>query len=229
MRRIVRRTFADSSGFTLFELLVATAVSSIVMLMIYSAHKTIMFSIRDLAGIAEFHESLNLTFRHLDRDISCIVVNRDNKQLVFKGENAVGSANSAGSISLVTVNRHSFIALGGIEDEAGQTDVKQVKYFLKKDPQYQGLNFLMRAEKNLYDTKTEDGSSDTVAPETESLLLENVVDISFEFMADTKWDSKWSDTNPPRAIRTTLKIRNYRGKEETFTIVSAVHMVKKSS
>jgi hypothetical protein len=207
---------------------VASAISSVIMLMIYSAHKTIMFSVRDLAGIAEFHENINLSMRHIDRDISCIIVNPDNKQLIFKGQNDTGRGASVGSIDMITINRRSFIALGDIDREAGQTDVKQVRYYLKKDPKFQGLFFMMRSEKNLYDTKTEDGNDDTIAPETESLLLENVVDLKFEFMAETKWDDKWSTTTPPRAVRTTIKLKNYRGQDESFSIVSTLHMAKKA-
>lgn len=228
MIKKLRSTCSDQSGFTLIELIVAVAISSLIMLMIYSAHKTVMSSIRDLAGIAEFHENINLTIRHMDRDISCIIVNPDNKQIKFKGENDKGGTLAGGKLNFVTVNRHSFSVLGDVESESNQTDVKAVRYYLKKDPQYQGLFFLMRSEKNLYDTKTEDGNNDTVAPETESLVLENIVDLKFEFIGDGNWDDKWSNDNPPKAIRTTLILRNYRGKEESFIFISNILMTKKS-
>ncbi|MGL4370669.1 MAG: type II secretion system protein GspJ, partial [Spirochaetota bacterium] len=90
------------------------------------------------------------------------------------------------------------------------------------------LFFLMHSEKNLYDTRNEDGAAEAVAPETESLMLENVLDMKCEFTADRTWDTKWSDTAPPKAVRTTLKMKNYRGTEETFVFTTILHRARQS-
>ena len=223
-----RHTCRDNAGFTLIEIVVATAVGTMIMLMIYSANRAIMFSIKDLTGVAEFHENINLSVRQMERDISCTVINPNNKNIQFKGENQFGQ-NSNGRLRFVTVNRHSFTMLGDVTSEVHQTDVKEVQYYLKPDPKYPGLFLMMRSEKNLYDTHNEDGSVDAVAPETESLLLENITDLKFEFAADRSFDDRWNETAPPKAVRTTIRMKNYRGKDEVITFVSALHRARQGS
>ncbi|MFW6366354.1 MAG: PulJ/GspJ family protein, partial [Spirochaetota bacterium] len=72
---------SQQSGFSLLEVLVAATVSSIILMMIYTAHRSIMFSVRDMAGIAEFYENVNLASRRIDRDLQCTLTVDDNKRL----------------------------------------------------------------------------------------------------------------------------------------------------
>ena len=77
----IKRSLMSSSGFSLIEIIVATAVSSVILLMIYSAHRSIMSAIHDLTGVADFYENVNLTIYRIDRDLSCAYFNKANKRL----------------------------------------------------------------------------------------------------------------------------------------------------
>ncbi len=208
---------SQQSGFSLLEVLVAATVSSIILMMIYTAHRSIMFSVRDMAGIAEFYENVNLASRRIDRDLQCTLTVDDNKRLFLVGENAM-SEPYKGSVSFVTAMKSDLYVSGSLSDHAHTSDIKEVGYYLKEDPVYPGIFFLMRREAPVYDEeRTEGGHS--------SILLENVVDIRFEFgLANTpNWDARWdteTKTRFPDAVRTTLTVKNYRGTSETFTFVS---------
>lgn len=215
----ILRQLTHSDGFSILEVLVAATVSSIVLMMIYTAHRSIMFSVRDMAGIAEFYENVNLASRRIDRDIQCAVTDPENKKLFLTGENGLGDPYK-GKLNFVTTMKSNIMVSGSITDPVHASDIKEVSYYLKEDPNFPGVYFLMRREANMYDDKQEEGGHS-------SILLENVADIRFEFgvMTTSNWDSKWdSETKNgyPVAVKTTLTVKNYRGKTETFSFISLI-------
>jgi prepilin-type N-terminal cleavage/methylation domain-containing protein len=215
----IRKTFLNNEGFSLIEIIVAMAIGTIIMIMINTAHRSILRSVRDVTGVAEFHENVNLAIRRMDRDIESMMIRPTNKFLAMKGSNQPAEL-KRGILSFITVNSHEFVIEGSLGSEVHETDVKSIKYYLRPDKKYPGVNFLMRAEKNLYDTKDDDTSNDPDIPQYESLVLENVVDLQFDFMADTQWENKWDNLNPPKQVKTTIRVKNYRGTEETYTFIS---------
>ena len=219
MIRKIRKAILHNEGFSLIEIIVAMAIGTIIMIMINTAHRSILRSVRDMTGIAEFHENVNLAVRRIDRDIESMMIRPSNKFLAMKGSNEPSDL-KRGILSFVTVNPHEFVIEGNVGSEVHETDVKSIKYDLRPDKKYPGVNFLMRAEKNLYDTKDDESSNIPDIPQYESLVLENVVDLQFDFMADTQWDNKWDNLNPPKQVKTTIRVKNYLGVEETFTFIS---------
>lgn len=206
-----------SAGFSLLEVLVAATVSSIVLMMIYTAHRSIMFSVRDMAGIAEFYENVNLATRRIDRDIQCAYIHDDNDDLFLVGDASVTEPYK-GSLHFVTVMKSDLYVTAAPHKHAHTSDIKEVGYFLKEDPNYPGLFFLMRREAVTYDEEKKKGGR-------ASILLENVEDIRFEFGSGNSpdWDSRWDTETKnrfPSAVKTTLKVKNYRGQTETFSFIS---------
>lgn len=229
MMKHLKSSYVNQSGFTLLEILVAIAIGSIIMLMISSAHRNVIKRVKDLTAIAEYHENLNLAIRRMDRDIECIMLNPSSTKAVFSGSNNENEPKN-GTITIVTINSRSQIITGGLNENPMDTDIKTVSYFLKKDPDYQGLYFLIRSERNLYrperllddDDQSNESNSDNedTTPSFESVILENVVDISFEFTEDRQWNYRWESKTPPKAIRTKLHVKTYKGKDEIFTFIS---------
>jgi type II secretion system protein J len=212
--------FSGNDGFSLIEVIVALSISSVLLLMIYSAHHAIIRSVKSVTEIAEFHENINLAIRRIDKDITSIYSSKDNKNLIFSGDNKENPPHH-GMISFITINTHDIVVRGDLSSESHETDVKTVGYYLRADPEHSGLFFLMRSEKNLYDVRDEEEGTktDTVTP-NDSIVLENVTDLYFEFFAERQWDRKWQADQPPRAIRTTLKLKDYRGTDTTFVFIS---------
>jgi len=209
------KRFFNKSGFTLIEILVAMTLSSVIMLMIYSAHKSIMFSIKDMAGVADFYESVNLAMRRIDRDISCTMMSPDNKKLYFVGANDVMDR-SNGKVSFVTVLKSDYYLLGSVAKSVNSCDVKEVSYYLKNDPKIDDLYYLVRKEDIQYDDKPGEGG-------VESIMLMNVTDIRFEFTDQKSWEKQWDSKNTnkfPQAVKTILKVKNFKGKEEIFEFLT---------
>ncbi len=207
-----------TAGFSLLEVLVAATVSSIVLLMVYTAHRSIMFSVRDMSGIAEFYENVNLATRRIDRDIQCILSQKENKGLFLIGENGIGEPYK-GTLNFVTTMKSEPVITGSISQQTHLSDIKEVGYYLKEDPNFPGVHFLMRREASIYDEEKEEEGGRS------SILLENVADIRFEFGSrnSSNWDSKWDSevkNGYPSAVKTTLKVKNYRGTTESFTFIS---------
>ncbi|HDP79254.1 MAG TPA: hypothetical protein ENN21_00260 [Spirochaetes bacterium] len=97
-----------------------------------------------------------------------------------------------------------------------RTDINEVGYYLAADPKNPGLNYLMRRQDTGYDDKPEEGGSSDA-------LLHNVVDLRFEFWLRNDWVDKWDSKEAsriPSAVKTIIKLKNYRGNEETFTMLS---------
>ncbi|MDA3899276.1 MAG: prepilin-type N-terminal cleavage/methylation domain-containing protein [Spirochaetes bacterium] len=219
MKRLIR-ILKSNKGFTLLELMVALAISSIVLLMIYGANRSITFAIHDMSGIGEFYENVNMAIRRMDREISCTLQNRYNRDLFLVGENSPYPP-WKGSIHLVSVVKSDLYISSSYSEPTFSSDVKEISYYLKEDPSYQDIYFLMRREALEYDDKPEEGG-------TESILLENVIDMKIEYTEDkindwsTKWDSR-ERNRFPRGVKVTLTLRNYRGTDEVFSFTSLLN------
>ncbi len=213
----------SSNGFSLLEILVATTVSSLILLLVYTAHRSIMLSINDLTGIADFYEHVNLAVNRIDKDISSTYYDRYNKKLIFVGENDY-SGKSNGRIDFVCVDYNEFSVRGKLDKPNPVSDVREMGYFLKRDdiPDDKGnyLYNLVRREQIHYDDEPQSGGE-------ESIILENIVDIKFEFRIRNRWTDKWDSRKYrkfPSAVKTNLKVRNYRGNDEEFVFISYINM-----
>ncbi len=213
----------SSGGFSLLEILVATAVSSIILLLVYTAHRSIMVSINDLTGIADFYEHVNLAFNRINEDISSAYYDRYNKKLCFIGENDY-SGMSNGNIDLVTVDHNKLSVKGKLNSPHPVSDIKEIGYRLVRQdvPDEKGnyMYNLVRREEKHYDDEPLSGGED-------SIMLENLEDIKFEFRIRNRWTDKWDSRKYrkfPSAVKTTMKIRNYRGNTEEFVFVSFINM-----
>ncbi len=210
----------NNSGFSLLEMIIATAVSSIILLMVYSAHRSIMTSIYDLTGVADFYENINLAMNRIDKDLSYAYFSRYNTKITFIGENSSGTF-SNGRLNFVTAEYNDMMLAVNPKAPLPRSDIHEVGYSLLQDKTKPGLFSLMRRQDIHYDNNPETGGA-------ESVLLENVVDVKFEFRQRNEWEEKWDsrdDQKYPQAVRTTLKVKNYRGSDEEFVVLSFINPV----
>lgn len=211
----VPRNLGRSEGFTLIEVLVAAAIASIILTMAYASYRSVVLSIRRSTGHAEFYENVNLAIAKMDLDISNTYFNRANKKVCFISSTDRGN----GRLDLVTINHNDFRIEGSLRGQTRMSDVREVGYFLKEDPGTQGLFTLMRREDTHYDDEPEQGG-------VEDILLPNVVSLTFEFHRGNDWSENWDSrqiNTIPRAVRTTLVVKNYQNKEETFQFISLIN------
>ncbi|HOO70945.1 MAG TPA: type II secretion system protein GspJ [Spirochaetota bacterium] len=225
MNRLLRKITARCSnqqGFTLIEIVVASAIASMIMLMVYSAYRSTLTSIKDMTGYAEMYENVNLAISKIDRDLSNCYYKKDNKKICFiceaEGDNS--------RINFVTVSYNEFAMLGTPQDPYHRSDVHEVGYYLKEDAEYPGVFFLIIREENHYDDDPENGG-------TESILLENVISLQFQFKAGNDWDDTWDSREKsrfPELIKTTIKLKKFGAKTdnpediEEFSVISSISM-----
>jgi len=215
------KTCRFHDGFSLIEMLVAIAVSSVILLMLYSSYRTVISATGELTKVAAFYERINLAIHHIDHDISCAYVNRSNKDVCFIAENHT-SAPFRGKLNFVTIDHRNFVVAIDPGKEIRQSDVHEVGYYLKSYRDKPEVFMLVKREENSYDKEPESGGS-------ESVILDNVTDVKFEFRLRNSWVDSWDSRKYikfPSAVKTTLKVKNYRGDEEEFVFVSMLNMAK---
>ncbi len=172
-----------NDGFSLIEVLVATAVSSVILLMIYSAHRTVMTATHELTRIASYYERLNLAVAMIDHDISCTFSNKNNKDICFIAENNTGPP-WRGKLNFVSVNHRSFSISVDPSKEVRRSDIQEVGYFVKTSRDRPDYHMLMKREDITFDKEPEEGG-------TESIILENILDLKFEFKLRNTWVDSW--------------------------------------
>lgn len=219
-RHAITRLVRDWAGFSLLEVIVATAVSSVILLMVYSAHRSIMTSVFDLTGVAEFHENVSLAVQRIDRDLSYAYAQKFGEHVNFIGQNRSGQI-SDGRVDFVTTDfQNESISLAP-KKQNPSSDIYEVGYRLRPDRDVPGLYQLMRRADLHYDDNPLEGGD-------EDVLLENVVDLKFEFWLRNDWTDKWDSREAkkhPQAVRTSLRVKNYRGVAEDFVFISYVNPV----
>lgn len=232
MRTILKKRVTENrmaaiirdDGFSILEMLVATAVASVILVMVYTAHHAIMDSINHLTKVSVFYENVNIAISRIDSDISCAYINKYNKKLVFTGNNNRGVPYQ-GKINFVTIDFQEFSIMGDPRRECPFSDIREVSYYLKSGPRQSDTPDklrLIRREDRYYDDDPESGGR-------ESILLDDVKDIRFEFKVRNDWTDSWDskkDNKFPVAVKTTLIVQNYKGKEESFIFVSRINMTE---
>jgi type II secretion system protein J len=209
----------QDAGFTLVEILVASAIASIILIIVYSSYQSIVKSIKRATGHAEFYENVNMTLSKIDLDISNSYFTRNNKKIIFVCEDVSGNS----KLSLVTVNHNDYIFSGNLTKPYPTSDIKEVGYQLKRDKNTQGLYSLVKVEKLHY-------GEDPSLPGrggTENIILVNVLSLKFTFQRGQDWYETWDSrqTNMlPRAVKTVMVVKNYQAKDEKFEFVSIVNM-----
>ena len=219
MYMFISKILKSKSGFSLLEILVATAIASIILLISGRTYHAVFRIVGDLTGHVEFYENINLTLNRMDRDISNTFYINGNKKIPFISE----SDGRSGKINFITTD-HRDLNISGIFNKSNPvSDIYEVGYYLKDDIKYPGLFFLIRREQLHYDKDTETGGK-------ENVLLKNVTSLSFEFKVNNSWVIKWDSRENdifPQEVRITLKAKNFSGKEETFQMYSILNMMVK--
>ncbi len=211
------RAVSGDAGFTLIEIMVATALASIILVMAYASYRSIFDSIKRSTGRAEFYENVNLALMKIDQDISNAYFTRSNKNITLVSEIEAGNSR----IDFVTVNHNDFLFAGKRNTPVHMSDIKKVSYLLIEAKNTMGLFHLIKKEKVNY------WEEDPLPGGIEHVLLPNVVSLTFEFHKGNDWADDWDSRQNnmfPRAIKTTLVVKNYQAQEEKFEFVSLINI-----
>ena len=73
----------DESGFTLIEMLVAVAISSVILLMVYTAYNSVIKTVNYGRTVASYYQQLNHILNRIDSDLSAMYWKEGNSRLQF--------------------------------------------------------------------------------------------------------------------------------------------------
>jgi type II secretion system protein J len=209
--------FTGDEGFTLIELVVATAIASLILLMAYTTYRTVIQSIGRLTDREAFHEAVNNAYTFIDRDISNMYYRVENAKLCLIGDMEEGNS----VMNLVSVIHNEFNYQGSLKRPYPVSDVREIGYYLQRDPKQYGRYNLMRREEAHYDDDPERGGE-------HNLLLSGVKFLRFEFKEGNSWTDRWDsrqDKRYPAAIKTTIKVTDYENTDTTYVFISSLNML----
>ncbi len=218
-------------GFTLIEVILAIAISAVVMgtvyVTFYQSHKVTS----TVAVQTEVYQMARLCLDRMIKDLSCIyfspylILDDDIKsnekanelaqKYRFIGKNENDGTNDTDKIYFTTT---SSIGLGDIDGI-----VNEVDYELKEDPDNKGLYFLIRRE----DNKPHDGITDSGKNPgmeiAEDVLSMNIVYFDRSGKETDEWDA--TNTSPP-ALPYLIKITiNFKNGNDTFSFTGVASPV----
>ena len=193
-------------------MLVATAVSSVILVMVYTAYSSIIKSVNQGKTATEYYEKINFILRKIDSDILNAYWTEKAKNVNFISEIEGNSSR----INFVTGEFKSNRMILTVKDNYPSTDIHEVGYYLKSDNKTGKYNLIRRSE-IYYD-------DNPLAGGIEEIILNNVESIKFEFKYQSDWINTWDSRDKkrlPSGIKTSLVIIDpYNNKDnyEFFTI-----------
>jgi prepilin-type N-terminal cleavage/methylation domain-containing protein len=221
-----------SRGFTLVEMLVAVALLSIIVTVIYGAFHTMGRVIRRSERSKDAYQLARLIMSRMRQDLSCAHFPPNSKDFVFRGEDMGGYDTDADALTFVTaghvISRRDF----------PEGDMAEVSYYIDED----NPGLLVRREDVSPDDELETGG-------VLDILGKNVVGLNFTYLDGTEeparragrdevsvetaleeesaWKDEWDSAETPylpRAVKVDLSVLNERGQIEDFstTIVLAM-------
>ena len=207
----------SSIGFTLIEVLVAVALVSVIMLLIWQATSQTINAKQRIEKRNEVTHNARIAVDKMVQDISMafllngtphVGLRQGSPQLktLFKGESSTLEFTSLNHLRLFGNSRES--------------EMTEIGYKMEKDPDNRDLSLLMRRESKWIDNKSgEGGAWIALAQQVKNLKLEYYDARKYE------WQSSWnteSDTGLqlPRAVRITIAFENPDNKNEDVEITT---------
>ena len=208
-----------NNGFTLIEMLVATALSSLILLMVYTANFTFIKSISQGSIISDYYENINMVIRRIDADILNAYWTDNSRDVYFISTLEEGFS----KLNFVTVERKDFRMINNIKEDSPSSDIHGVGYYLKKNDtgEYDLIRrSLIHYNKSSIDEEIDEGE--------EEIILKNVKSLRFSFKSGNDWVDRW-DTNEgtklPPGIKTTLIVIDINNDDDIYEFFTTCNMV----
>jgi type II secretion system protein J len=205
------KTVNNNSGFTLIEMLVAVAVSSVILLMVYTAYNSVIKTVNYGRTAASYYKQLNHILNRIDSDLTCMYWKEGNSALqlvsIFNGSNSI--------ISFVTAEYRDYRILPSPVAQYPATDIHETGYYLVQNPGERNYTLIRKTDIHYDDSFSEGGF--------EEELLTQVVSLKFEFQYRSDWSDNWNTADQkrlPKAVRTTLETIDPFGNVEKYSIIS---------
>lgn len=193
---------APRNAFTLMEVMLAVAVSAVVLAVINGVY---------FGALQLRNRTANTFAEALPRQHALAVIKRDLEGIMPPGGTLVGELQSALSAASATmpllahaerVSPDFFTSSGQVSDYSSFADVQRVAYYLADPEVYPG-----NAGRELYRMNTRNLLPATVEETQMQWLMSGVEQVSFQYLDGTSWAEVWDSTissNLPAAIKMAL-------------------------
>lgn len=204
-----------NDGFTLIEMLVATAVSSVILVMVYSAYASIIRSVNQGKTASQYYEEVNMVLRRIDADLLNAYWNENAKNISFISEVEGNSS----KLNFVTGELKSNRMILTVKDNFPTSDIHEVGYYLKLDNKTGKYNLIRRSEIH-YDSSPLDGG-------VEEVIFKNAESLKFDFKYRSDWTDTWDSRDKkrlPSGIKTTLVVVDPYNNKDTYEFFTICNM-----
>lgn len=204
-----------NDGFTLIEMLVATAVSSVILVMVYSAYASIIRSVNQGKTASRYYEEVNMVLRRIDSDLLNAYWNESAKNINFISE----IEGSSSRLNFVTGELKSNRMILTVKDNFPSSDIHEVGYYLKRDNNTGKYNLIRRSEIH-YDSSPLDGG-------VEEVIFKNAESVKFDFKYRSDWTDTWDSRDKkrlPSGIKTTLVVVDPYNNKDTYEFFTICNM-----
>ncbi len=184
---------ANSNGFTLVELLLASALGAMVLTAAFTSMSVMLKGYRKHKDRAEIYEPARLALARMSREISSAFLSPHGNSTHFVG--------IPQSIEGVSMDQLSFLATVNdpLRSEEGQSDVCEVHYMIDIDPETPERWLQVRYDPTLDEDPMSGGNSHLLGP--------RVVAMQFLYFDGNFWLSEWdSEEEIPMAVRITIGV-----------------------
>lgn len=204
------RIQGDNDGFTLIEMLVAVAISSIILLMVYTAYSSIIKTVNYGKRVSAYYQHLNNALNRIDSDLTQIYWKDGIKNLKMISE----YDGKTSILSFVTSEYRDYRIIQQGDTQYPSSDIHETVYYLKKTSDD---NFsLFRKTDIIFNESYSEGGF-------EEELLVNIISLKFEFQYRSDWTDSWDTTDKkrlPTAVRTTLEVVGPSSRIEKYQLIS---------
>ncbi len=205
------KNYNDESGFTLIEMLVAVAVSSVILLMVYTAYNSVIKTVNYGRTVSSYYQQLNHILNRIDSDLSALYWKDGNSKLqlesIFNGKYSI--------LSFVTAEYRDYRIFPSPVSQYPVTDIHETGYYLTQKPGDKNYTLIRKTDIHYDDSFSEGGFEED--------LLSQVVSLKFEFQYRSDWSDNWNTADQkriPKAVKTTLELIDPFGNIEKYQIIS---------
>ena len=213
------------SGFTLMEVLIATAILAIVMAIVYGSFIQTKRVIGKAEGSVEELRGVRAAINRMMRDISMAFISSplpnqtddNSNNTFFMGTDDYTSGYPNDSIDFTSYSNRIR------NKDAKESDQTEVGYYIKRN--YNGKSVLMKREKRRIDSNPVSGGKSYE-------ISEDIEGLNFRYLDQGTWSDSWDSrtkTPPstPEAVEITIIVKDNSGTDRTYKTITGIPLGKK--
>ena len=197
-------------GFTLMEVLLAVAITAVVMTTVTMTFRLTLEARDVVDNLAESTEAGPRIMNLIERDLRGLWTQNIRNNAVLRGRNMDVGSFEADRIDMLTTTDSVGTILNS-QNQPRRSPVNEVGYWLKQNPRYRDLMELWRREDPLVDDELiTQGSFQMVHDRLKSFRITYYRTLGYEAEELNEWDSSFAD-ELPRRIKVEFTLERRRG------------------